>query len=89
MLLPPEEAARYRNRWHALQSVFVDDPGESVRKADELTAEMVTAIERALTTRKRDLDGRARTGDRKPSDTEELRQTLRAYRDLVDRMLSV
>ncbi|MEV5570162.1 hypothetical protein AB0L06_08930 [Spirillospora sp. NPDC052269] len=89
VLLPSEEVARYRNRWRALQSAFVDDPGESVQKADELAAEMVTAIGRALTARKRELDGRVRTGDREPSDTERLRRTLRDYRDLVDRMLEV
>ncbi|MEV4258958.1 hypothetical protein AB0J52_37865 [Spirillospora sp. NPDC049652] len=86
-LLPLEAASRFRDRWHELQSGFVDDPDGSVRKADELTTEVVAAIGQALTARKHELDGRARDGKQEMSDTERLRQALRGYRDLVDRML--
>ncbi|MFC4913862.1 hypothetical protein [Actinomadura gamaensis] len=86
-LLADAEAGRFRERWHEVQAGFVDDPEESVRKADELTAEVVNAIGQALTSRKHELDERWRNEKDAPSDTERLRQALRGYRTLVDRML--
>ncbi|MCP2342358.1 hypothetical protein [Actinomadura rupiterrae] len=87
-LLAEAEAGRFRERWREVQTGFVDDPSEAVRQADELAAEVVNAIGQALTARKHELDERWRTEKDGPSDTERLRQALRAYRTLVDRMLT-
>ncbi|WP_433323702.1 hypothetical protein [Spirillospora sp. CA-294931] len=86
-LLDKERADRLRQRWREVQSGFVDDPGEAVRRADALTGEAVEAIAEALNAQRRELDSRARTGSGEP-DTERLRQTLRAYREFLDRVLA-
>ncbi|MBA9005475.1 hypothetical protein [Thermomonospora cellulosilytica] len=84
-LLGPDTAARIRERWHDIQASFVDDPRESVRRADELAAETLDALGEVLRERKRALD----SGRGDAADTERLRQDLRRYRDLVDHMLSL
>ncbi|WP_019633434.1 hypothetical protein [Actinomadura atramentaria] len=76
-------AEDFRRRWHDLQASFVDDPRTAVRRADDLTGEAVDALGRALAERRgRLVDGDAGT------DTERLRQALRGYRALLDRILS-
>ncbi|MEU5882577.1 hypothetical protein [Spirillospora sp. NPDC047279] len=88
-LLEVKDAERFRERWHEVQANFVDDPREAVKKADELTTEVVEAMKQAVGSRKRSLDDRWRSEkeDDQP-DTERHRLALRAYRDLVDRLLS-
>jgi len=76
------EADRLRKQWSEVQAGFIDDPEGTVREADELAAEIVNALGRALAERKRSLDEHGRDG------TEELRLTLRGYREFVDRMLA-
>jgi hypothetical protein len=41
--LAPAERERFAERWHALQSCFVDDPSGSIRDADRLVVEIMTA----------------------------------------------
>lgn len=85
-LLDPAESERFRERWREVQSAFVDDPGESVRKADDLASEAVDALGRAIAGHRRALsDG---TGGREHADTERLRLALRGYRDLLDRIFA-
>lgn len=83
-LLDPAEAERFRERWREVQSAFVDDPGESVRRADGLASDAVDALGRAIAAHRRALlEG---LGRQERDDTERLRLTLRAYRDLLDRI---
>ncbi|GLZ03141.1 hypothetical protein Acsp03_06080 [Actinomadura sp. NBRC 104412] len=89
-LLDEAEAGGFRDRWHVVQAAFVDDPADSARRAEELAAEVVNALGRAIADRKRVVDESARDGaGGEPPDTERLRQSLRAYRDLVDRLLAI
>ncbi|WP_344587006.1 hypothetical protein [Actinomadura vinacea] len=94
-LLDAGAADRFRRRWREIQTDFVDDPVRAVHGADELAAEVVNAIGRALADRKRaleesqpaDADGAPGTAPGTAPDTERLRQALRGYRELVDRLL--
>jgi len=84
--LDPGEAERLRKRWHEVQSGFIDDPGEAVRRADELASDAVDALGSAIAAQRRTLseDG---TADRERPDTERLRLALRGYRDLLNRVI--
>ncbi len=79
----------FHARWRDVQFGFVDDPRTAVRQADELADEVVRAFTEALGARRRALEDRWRSqGDAPPGDTERLRLIVRAYRELVDRLLT-
>ncbi|TMQ89663.1 hypothetical protein ETD83_38950 [Actinomadura soli] len=83
-LLDPAEAERFRERWREVQSGFVDDPGEAVRRADGLASDAVDALGHAIAAHRRSLaEGAAKDGP----DTERLRLALRGYRDLLNRVI--
>jgi hypothetical protein len=86
-LFVPDEADGYRNEWRALQSDFVDDPRDAVRRADELVAQVVQSLATTFADHKRSLEGQWQQGEQ--IDTEELRMALRRYRSFFDRLLSV
>jgi hypothetical protein len=86
-LFAPDEADEYRNGWRALQSDFVDDPRDAVRRADELVAQVVQSLATTFADHKRSLEGQWQQGEQ--VDTEELRNALRRYRAFFDRLLSV
>lgn len=88
-LLEDAEADRLRRRWHQVQSGFVDDPRDAVRKADELAAEAVNVLGKSLTSRKRTLDDGWRDEHGERPDTERLRLALRGYREFLDRLLTI
>ncbi|MFG2089036.1 hypothetical protein [Spirillospora sp. NPDC048824] len=85
-LLDPAESERLRERWREVQSAFVDDPGRSVRKADDLASEAVDALGRAIAEHRRTLSDGLKHRER--ADTEQLRLALRGYRDLLDRIFA-
>ncbi|TDC97761.1 hypothetical protein [Actinomadura sp. 7K507] len=85
-LFDPAESERFRERWREVQSAFVDDPGESVRKADDLASDAVDALGRAIAEHRRTLS--EGLGRREHADTEQLRLALRGYRDLLDRIFA-
>lgn len=71
-----------RQKFDAVQSEFIDDPKSAVKKAEELVKEVVDRITRSMHER---MDTMHR-GVEKSNDTEQLRQTMKSYRDLVDWM---
>ncbi|MFB4296616.1 hypothetical protein [Actinomadura sp. NTSP31] len=85
-LLDPADAERFRERWRDVQSAFVDDPADSVRKADTLAAEVVDALSGAVAAHRRTLS--EDLGKHDEPDTERLRLALRGYRDLLDRIFA-
>ncbi|MEO3824065.1 hypothetical protein [Actinomadura sp. B10D3] len=85
-LLDPAEGERFRERWREVQSAFVDDPAESVRKADGLASEAVDALGRTIAAHRRALSEALEKGGH--ADTERLRQALRGYRELLDRIVA-
>lgn len=78
----------FRERWHEVQAGFVDDPRGSVGQADELAGELINTLVKSLQDRKGLLDGEWSNEGETP-DTERLRQALRGYRDLFNRVLEL
>jgi hypothetical protein len=70
-------------RWSAIQSSFVDDPRASVAAAADLVSEAIAALVASVQDRERGLRGE---WDRDGADTEDLRNTLRGYRGLLDQL---
>ncbi|QFG26579.1 hypothetical protein [Actinomadura sp. WMMB 499] len=89
-LLDAAEADRLRARFRELQAAFVDDPRTAVRDADGLVTEAAEALARALAGHRGALaDGMGTEASADAPDTERLRLTLRAYRDLLDRVAEI
>ncbi|HJT37858.1 MAG TPA: hypothetical protein VJ818_05485 [Actinomycetota bacterium] len=71
-----------RQRFDAIQSEFIDDPRSAVRKAEDLMNDVINRITSSM----RDRMASMHKDADKNADTEQLRQTMRGYRDLVDWM---
>ena len=68
-----------RHRFDAIQSEFIDDPRSAVHKAEELINDVVERVTRSMRERVDSMHSDAGQN----ADTEQLRQTMRGYRDLV------
>ena len=66
-------------RFESLQSEFIDDPKGAVEKAEKLINDVIERITRSMHER---IDAMHK-GVEGTHDTEQLRQTMRSYRDLV------
>jgi hypothetical protein len=75
---------RLHEQWAAIQSTFVDDPRGSVAAAAEFVTETIAALVASAKERERALRGE---WDRDGVDTEGLRNALRSYRGLLDRLV--
>jgi hypothetical protein len=73
-------------QWAAIQSTFVDDPRGSVVAGAELISETIAALVASAKERERGLRDE---WDRDGVDTEGLRNVLRSYRGLLDRLVRV
>ena len=80
-LLPEEMASRLRSRWEMIQSGFVDEPKQTVDQAGELVREALGQLTDAFE------DKRQHLHENGAVPTEDLRQTLRHYRLLLNRLL--
>ncbi|MGR6921338.1 hypothetical protein ACU635_44450 [[Actinomadura] parvosata] len=88
IVLFDQDPSEVQARWRDLQSSFVDDPGEAVRRADGLVGEVVESLTSTLTTRTNALRERWKeTGS--SADTEQLRLALRDYRTVLERLLAL
>jgi len=76
-----------RDRWHALQARFVDDPRETVHEADALVAELLRELAQGFDSARSSLEEQWSRGD--DVSTEELRLTLQRYRSFFERLLAV
>lgn len=85
-LFSAEERQSFKKRWSDIQANFVDQPRESVSKADHLVGEIIDRLATIFTEERSRLENQWAEGE-KPS-TEDLRHTLRRYRSLVERLLS-
>ncbi|MFG2072892.1 hypothetical protein [Nonomuraea maritima] len=87
VVLFERDPAEVQARWRDLQASFVDDPGEAVQRADGLVGEVVESLTSTLNSRTAALRDRWKSaGD---SGTEEMRQALREYRDVLERLLAL
>ncbi|WP_051759126.1 hypothetical protein [Herbidospora cretacea] len=76
----PVDDIDFDERWRDIKAAFVDDPRESVEKADALIDEAVSAL---ASKRQSLVDQWKNSGT---NDTEQLRLALREYRNLFDRL---
>ena len=85
-LFEPKRANELRDRWHALQAQFVDDPRDTVHEADALVAELLQDLAQGFAdARSRLEDQWSKSGD---VSTEDLRLTLQRYRSFFERVLN-
>jgi hypothetical protein len=73
------EMGDLRQRFDAIQSEFIEDPKGAVNKAEGLVKELVDRITRSMNERMNTMH----RGVENTNDTEQLRQTMRGYRELV------
>jgi hypothetical protein len=86
-LFTPDLAETYRLRWTSIQSGFVDDPRQAVRRGDELVAQIMTNLANTFAEERHRVEAQLdATGE---GSTEELRVTLRRYRSFFERLLSL
>jgi len=77
----------YRSRWRAVQGSFVDDPRKAVAQGDELVTQVLKTLADSFEGERDRLEKElSRTGE---ASTETLRLTLRRYRSLFERLLSM
>jgi len=77
---------RFVTRWQEIQAGFVDEPRRAVQDADALVVDMMDRLARMLASEREQLESLGETGK---VSTEDLRQGLRRYRALFERLLAV
>jgi hypothetical protein len=82
-----EEMQQFVTRWREIQAEFVDEPKSAVAKADALVVETLERLA-AMFERERTVLEQRWSGSGETS-TEDLRQSLRRYRELFERLLAV
>ena len=85
-LLPAAETDGFTNQWREIQIAFVDEPRESVAKADALVADLMQRLAASFSEERQRLEGQWDRGD--DVSTEDLRVALTRYRSFFDRLLS-
>lgn len=86
-LFPTAEADELWSLWDSIQTGFVDEPRQSVERADHLVAEVVKKLAEAFADERRQLEEQWSRGDE--VSTEDLRVSLQRYRSFFQRLLSV
>jgi hypothetical protein len=77
----------FRERWSTILSEFIDDPRRAVEDADRFVADVTQAFASGVESRRQSLT--SAWGHDGHDQTEDLRLTMRQYRMLVDRILTV
>jgi len=85
-LFDDADTTRFRDRWHELQTAFVDEPREAVAKADELVAELMQQLAKRFNQERSALEGQWSRGE--DVSTEDLRISLQRYRSFFERLLA-
>ena len=86
-LFDKDATERFRSRWLAIQSKFVDDPGDSVKQADQLVEDVIQNITKSFADRRGSLERQWNGGEK--ASTEDLRLALKQYRSFFDRLLTL
>jgi hypothetical protein len=84
-LIAAQEVNQYRSRWNDIQGGFVDEPRETLAKADQLVAEVIQQLTRTFA----DERGRFEEQWTRGADvsTEDLRLAFRRYRSFFNGLL--
>jgi 5'-deoxynucleotidase YfbR-like HD superfamily hydrolase len=88
-LFAPDAAREFRARWDEIQIGFVDDPGQAVRRADELVAQVMQNLAETFARERAELEQYLGGGQQAQASTENLRVALRRYRSFFQRLLSL
>lgn len=86
-LFPQKETEELRDRWHSIQSAFVDEPRKAVEDADGLVAVAIKSLAESFAKERDRLESQWDRGD--DVSTEDLRVALRRYRSFFERLLSL
>jgi hypothetical protein len=81
-----EELRGMRQRWREIQVSFVDDPRQAVTGANTMVADLMRRLAQALFDERAALETRCL--GREDTSTEDLRQGLRRYRAVFERLLA-
>jgi hypothetical protein len=85
-LVGADEHAGFVARWQEIQAEFVDEPRKAVHDADALVTDLMQRLAEMLAGEREQLESRmGASGD---VSTEDLRQGLRRYRSLFERLLA-
>jgi hypothetical protein len=82
-----DERERFVACWQEIQAGFVDEPRKAVLDADALVADLVQRLAQLIASEREQFESLSDTGG--GASTEELRQGLRRYRSLFERLLAV
>lgn len=86
-LFSEDETKRFRAEWDSIQIGFVDEPRQSVEKADGLVASVIQRLATVFSEERKKLEGQWDRGEE--VSTEDLRINLQRYRSFFDRLLKV
>lgn len=86
-LFEAEATKKFRTRWLAIQSKFVDDPRDSVKQADELVADIIKSVTMSFADRRLALEKQWNNGEN--ISTEDMRVALKRYRSFFERLLTL
>jgi hypothetical protein len=85
-LLAGEESVDFERRWSEIQTAFVDEPRQSVERADQLVAELMRQLATGFAETRNQLEQQWGRGDE--VSTEDLRLALTRYRSFFQRLLA-
>lgn len=86
-LFEKEATEKFRTRWLAIQSKFVDDPSDSVKQADQLVNDVIQTVTKSFADRRSALEKEWNGGGN--ASTEDLRIALQQYRLFFNRLLTL
>jgi len=85
-LLTSDETTAFDERWHEIQTSFVDEPRHAVEQADGLVAELMQQLASGFADTRSRLESQWSGGGE--ASTEDLRIALTRYRSFFKRLLS-
>jgi hypothetical protein len=86
-LFEENQAQEFHALWQDVQAAFVDDPRNSVVKADDLVTRVIKSIEENFAAERLSMENQWNQG--KDVSTEDLRLMLKRYRSFFDRLLTL
>jgi hypothetical protein len=86
-LFEKDATEKFRSRWLAIQSKFVDDPSDSVKQADQLVSDVIQDMTKNFANRRGTLEKQWKGGE--TASTEDLRIALQQYRSFFERLLTL
>jgi hypothetical protein len=85
-LIEPARSSEFRKRWEGIQGQFVDEPRKAVDDAQKLLAEVLGTLESSFAHKRDALESKWKGAGE--VSTEDLRQAVRNYREMFERLLA-